>query len=161
MQLEITYQYTPQLAKTASRRFIRRQAAGSFLAIAVLPALGVAAYLSGIGSSCLLIISIGLPVLIASMWWSYHRRAADACKTLPDPRVTLLLEAESIGFRTSEHSSTLKWTRVKQVWRFPDVLLLFTYDTNAGYTAVPTKELGGEGTLHLLEKVREHGGKVS
>jgi hypothetical protein len=54
----------------------------------------------------------------------------------------------------------MKWSRIKKLWSFPDVLLLFTY-TQQTYSMLPTGPLGEDGKRFIEEKVREHGGKVA
>ncbi len=75
---------------------------------------------------------------------------------MPDHRVTVRVEPESITFQTSERSTTLKWSAIKTLWSYPDVLLFFTYDRQT-YTAVPVAALGEDLRRFIEEKVREHG----
>ncbi len=161
MQREITYEYAPLLVKAASRRFIWRRAGRGLVACCVIGGMGIAALVTGVASPWLSLVAIGLPVSVGAAWWRYYRRAADVCATMPDRHVTVRVGPESISFQTTEHTSTLKWSRIKRVWRFPDVLLLFTYDKTAGYTMLPTAPLGEELRRYVEDRVREHGGDVA
>ena len=76
-----------------------------------------------------------------------------------DRHVTVRIEPESITLRTSEHVSTMKWSLIKQVWSFPDVLLLFTYG-RANYVGIPVAAIGPESKRYVEDRIRQHGGKV-
>ncbi len=78
---------------------------------------------------------------------------------MPDRHVTVHVEAESITFQTSEHTSTMKWSLIKKLWSFPDVLLVFTYG-RWNYSMIPVAPLGEELRRFIEDKVKEHGGKV-
>ena len=79
---------------------------------------------------------------------------------MPDRKVTVRIEPESITFQTSEQTTTMKWSRIKKLWRYPDVLLLFTYDQQT-YSMLPAAPLGEDWRRFIEEKVREHGGQVA
>jgi hypothetical protein len=94
------------------------------------------------------------------LWLAYYRRIQKIREEMPDHRVTLRVEPESITFQTSERSTTLKWSAIKMLWSYPDVLFFFTYDKQI-YTAVPVAALGDELRGFIEEKVREQGKEVA
>lgn len=91
---------------------------------------------------------------------SYYFRATRIQAELPPRQATIRIEPEGISFVTSDYSSTMKWSLIKQVWKFPDVLLVFAFG-KWNYTAIPVAPLGNEARQFIEDKVREHGGKVS
>lgn len=79
-----------------------------------------------------------------------------------DNRITVRVEPESITFESIEMVSTLKWSAIKRLWKFPEVLLIGCHkNTKTGFSPLPVAPLGAELCRFIEEKVREHGGKVS
>jgi hypothetical protein len=105
-------------------------------------------------------LAIGAPAFYVAMWLAYYGRIQKIRQEMPDPRVTLRVEPESITFHTSERTTTLKWSAIKLLWSYPDVLFFFTYDKQI-YTAVPVAALGDDLRRFIEEKVREHGKEVA
>jgi hypothetical protein len=79
------------------------------------------------------------------------------------PRVSVRIEPESITVKSEKGDSTVKWSAIKTVWRFPDVMLLFWDKKNRLECsfAVPVASLGEEVSRYIEDRVREHGGKVA
>jgi YcxB-like protein len=100
------------------------------------------------------------PVFCVCFWLAYYGRALKIRQEMPDKRVTLRIEPESITFQTNERSTTLKWSAIKLLWSYPDVLFFFTYDREI-YTAVPVAALGDDLSQFIEQKVREHGKEVA
>jgi hypothetical protein len=103
---------------------------------------------------------IGVPVFFVCAWFAYYRRIQKIRQEMPDHRVTLRIEPETITFQTSERSTTLKWSAIKTLWSYPDVLFFFTYDKQI-YTAVPVAALGDDLKQFIEQKVREEGKVVA
>jgi len=80
---------------------------------------------------------------------------------LPDNRIRVRIEPESITFETNESISTMKWSAIKQLWKFPDVLLLSRYKSEMTCLVLPVAELGAEVSKAIEDKVRQHGGRVA
>lgn len=158
MQREISYEWSPELVRLGARRFISRYAGRSFIALAVIMMLAIVALTAGRTESFWWVVIL-VPVIYASVWFGYYRRAIKVGDDMPDRRVTVRIEPESITFETSEHTTTMKWSRIKKLWRYPDVLLLFTYDQQT-YSMLPVAPLGDDGRRFIEEKVREYGGEV-
>ena len=92
--------------------------------------------------------------------YRYFQTATKVIDDMPDRRVTVRFEPESITFQTSEALATYKWSRIKRLWRFPDVLLLFTY-SQFGYSILPVASLGDDLQRFIELRVRENGGEVA
>jgi hypothetical protein len=79
------------------------------------------------------------------------------------PRFTVRVESESITVTSEKGSSTLKWSAVKTVRKFPDVVLLFWDKKNSldRAIALPAASLGEEVSRFIEDRVKEHGGQVA
>ncbi len=165
MQGEFSYEYTPAVVKLACKRFMSRRLGGFMILFGLIAVLGVLFLILGIGtprSAAILIgVLIGVPASIGFAWWRFLQRSVAVCESMPDRSVVVRIEPDSISFQTSEHATTIKWSRIIRVWQFPDVLLLFTYDKNSAYTLLPTASIGEDLSRFLLDKLREHGCEVS
>jgi hypothetical protein len=159
MQREITYEWSPEFVRLSTRRFLFRYARRSFIFFLILFATGVCGLVFG-GGPIFWWLVIGAPVFCVCFWLAYYGRMKRIREEMPDPRVTLRVEPESITFQTSERCTTLKWSAIKRLWSDPDVLFLFTYDRQT-YTAVPVAALGTDLRRYIEEKVREHGNEVA
>jgi hypothetical protein len=102
---------------------------------------------------------IWFSIIYAFVWLRYYLSVTKIYEKMPDRHVTVLVEVDKISTITSEHLSTMKWSLIKKVWSFPDVLLLFTYG-KWNYFAIPVAPLGQELKNFIEDKVRECGGKV-
>lgn len=159
MQREVTYVWSSDFVKISTRRFYARYARRSVVFCLVLMAVGIGALILGWGTGfCWLVI--GAPVFFFYVWRAYYERALKICKEMPDRHVTLRVEPESITFQTSDRTTILKWSAIKEVWSYPDVLFLFTYGRHS-YTAVPTAPLGDDLKKFIEDKVREYGRPVT
>ena len=102
---------------------------------------------------------IWLSIIYLLMWIRYYYSVTKIYKKMSDKRITVSVGADNITIRTSEHLSVMKWSLIKKVWSFPDVLLLFTYG-HWNYVVIPVVPLGEELKKYVEDRVREHGGKV-
>jgi hypothetical protein len=159
-KIEFSYRSSSSLAKLAARRFMLRH-----VGIWILFALGIF-------SSCLFALLSGytnwyfIAGLVATIgflviWISYYLRSDEAFTSMADPWITVRVADDSIEFETSEHTSKLAWSRVKQLWKFKDVWLLFTYSDTGGYTLLPTNALTEETRNFIEKRIKESGGKIA
>lgn len=160
----ITYEWSRDVSRAAARRYFSRRHRRPLI---VFSAIGVVC-IGGLifdphedmaGAYWLpLIICLVLGLLFVPVYFMMTRTFEE----LPDKRITVRIEWESITFETSEAVSTMKWSAVKRLWRFPDVLLMFRYkNKDTGFSPLPVAQLGAELSRIIEEKVREHGGHVS
>ncbi len=159
MRHEVTYEWTPEFARLCVRRFLVRHAGPSIVGCLVLLGVGLSGLITGTDSGFWEVVTIlagGYLLLWVRHYFSATRTLAEA----PGRRIVLRVGPETVTFETSEHTSTMKWSLVKKLWSFPDVLLLFTYG-RWNYLAVPVAPLGEELRRFILDKVKESGGKVA
>jgi hypothetical protein len=158
MQREISFEWSHELVRYATLRFISRYAGGSLIAAAILMIVSIVALVVGRAEGFWW-VGIFLPVIYFLIWLGYYMRSVRICDEMPDRKVTVRLDPESITFETSEHSTMMKWSGIRKLWRYSKVLLLFTYDQQT-YSMLPVAPLGEDGRRFIEEKVREHGGQV-
>jgi hypothetical protein len=155
---EITYKWTPELVRIGTRRFIFRYAGRSLFGFLTVLAIGVAGLMVDNGEGFFWFITV-LPFGYALIWVRYYFRVTKMSYGMTGRNVTVRVEPESITFQTSEHISTMKWSLIKKLWSFPDVLLVFTYSP-LNYSMIPVAPLGEELRCFIEGKVKKHGGKV-
>jgi hypothetical protein len=159
MQPEITYEWTPELVRIGARRFVYRYAGRSLMGFLVVLFIGIAGVVITNGDDFWWLITI-IPIGYALIWVRYYLRVTKIADEMPERHVTVRVEAESITFQTSEHTSTMKWSLIKKLWSFPDVMLMFTYG-HWNYHLIPVAPLGEELRRFIEDKVKAHGGKVA
>jgi len=156
---EVTYEWSPKLAKMGARRFLLRQGWPAIVGLSVIVGfLGVLLALSGENYWWFLVAAaVAFPWFV---WWrGVHRATRTGC-VLPAGRITLRIEPDAITFQRDGHDSATKWSEIRKLWCFPDVLLLF-FRTSRGCCVIPLAPLGEELKRHIARKVKEYGGEVS
>jgi hypothetical protein len=99
------------------------------------------------------------PLIFGMLWVQYYFRVLKTASEMPGLSVTIRFDDDSITFQTPEHSSTMKWSLIKKLWCFPEVLLVFTYG-RWNYSMIPVSALDAELRSYIEQKVRASGGKV-
>ncbi|QDU40456.1 hypothetical protein Mal4_48130 [Maioricimonas rarisocia] len=156
--MEFTYHSSPALARLAAWRYIQRQVGLPLLAVLLL-VVGCTVAITAGYRDWYVVTGLVAGGLVLLAWVNVYLRSDAAFRSMPDPAVTVRLDEETITFETSEHTSVMKWSRIRQVWRFPDVWLFFSYGGGA-YTLIPTEMLT-DGAKELIERrVTGQGGTV-
>jgi hypothetical protein len=158
MDRTISFEYAPELVRKAAKRFLFRYQRKMLWLAAVVLLLGVALLLLDYGG-WLAYLALLAPVVVLLAWKNYIDAAVKTSKELPNENVSVTITDESITFATSQHTSKMNWTLVKEVWRFPDVWLFFTYSAMS-YVLIPTKALDEELCSFTASRISEAGGKV-
>ena len=160
----ITFKWSRKLARTAGRRYFSRRYRGHMIVLSIISAFCIGGLIFDpreemAGAYWLpLILCLALILLYVLAYYTRPRTFEES----PDNRVTVRVEQESITFETIELVSTLKWSAIKRLWKFPDVLLIgFHKNMRTGISPLPVAPLGAELCRFIEEKVREHGGQVS
>jgi hypothetical protein len=163
---EIAFEWSPDFSRTIRRRHFSRQIRRPcmvFLPIGIIGLLGVLRHSqrgeSGGGYWFLICISI-LPF---ALWAINHLATGQIRCEGAVPRVLVRIEQEGITVKSERGNSTIKWSAIKTVWKFPEVVLLFWDKKNSlnHAIAVPTVLLGEDTKTFIENKVREYGGQVS
>jgi hypothetical protein len=160
----ITYEWSRNLTKAAGRRYFSRRHRRPMIVFCIIGAVCIGGLVFDPRADMAgaywvpLILCLALILLYVLAYYRITRTFEE----VPDNRITVRVEPESITFETSEFVSTMKWSAIKRLWKFPDVLLICLHkNRKTGFTPLPVASLGAELCRLIEEKVREHGGQVS
>lgn len=162
MMHEATLVYTEVLLKEAVFGFWRRTVGvGIFIAAALVCAYLV--YALGVGSPSWVEGALGAVVVLAmlmpmALYLVHYRKSFRKFRAMREPRALMRAEDSSLTVSSDAGSSTIPWSRVSEVWRFPGFwLLLFS---KAEFMTVPTVGVSAEMQTFILQKVQASGGKL-
>ena len=163
---EITFDRTLDFHRAVKRRHFSRQIRRPclvFLPIGIIGLLGIwLRFQKGeAGGYYWFLICISAAPFV--LWGMNHWATSQIRLVGAVPRFTVRVEPENITVTSEKASSTLKWSAIKTMWKFPDVILLFWDKKNSLHQAIalPVAPLGEEVNRFIEDKVREHGGKVA
>jgi hypothetical protein len=163
---EITFEWPLDFARAIKRRHFSHQIRRPcliFLPIGIIGLLGVLLHPqkgeSGGGYWFLICISI-LPF---ALWIIHHWATSQIRSNGTVPRFTVRIEPESITIKSEKDVATVKWSAIKTIWKFPDLILIFWDEKNRldHSFALPVASLDEEVSRFIEDKVREHGGKIA
>lgn len=157
--IEREYTYTKELARMATRRFLRRHFRGVLIIVPAIAILGLVGLVAGFANTFTFLAS-ALPFLFIAVWYSYIKRAEKVATRLRDPKITLLADENGLTLRSIDHTSTISWSRIEEVWKFSDVWLIFPYGVGSAYTALPTSVLSDGAIEFVSAKLAEGGTKI-
>ena len=155
---EYTFHATPDLARSGARHFMKRRAGRALLFF----------YLVIGGCLCLLIagnrhwpLIVGPLVAIwfISRWRAYCRKAGEPYEAMSDPTTKIVVEDDGLSMVTSDHSSKMKWGLVKEIWRYPDLWLVF-FHSDEHYTIFSTDGMSDYIATKIADEVTAAGGVV-
>ncbi|HYT94329.1 MAG TPA: YcxB family protein [Gemmataceae bacterium] len=164
MTHEVAVHYSEGIVRQAARcflaRFIRRDAIiGGGAALLALGAwLGFGfdwPYAAALAGSGFVLVAVVVFVGLA-----YVRAAVGKFRAMRDPTVLWRFGDESLGTTSELGTVELKWEVVSEVWRFPDVWLLFFGSSGWGYSTLPTTSVSPELQEYILSRVTTHGGRI-
>jgi len=156
--IEISFESSPALARLAALRYVQRGHGLGVTLMAVVAGVGGVALVMGF-RQWYVITGIVLACVGLLAWVSYYLKSDKPFKSMPDPKVKVWIADDSIEFASSEQSSRIKWSRIKKVWKFPDVWLFFSYSEST-FSLIPVEALSDE-TKALIEKqVIANGGRI-
>ena len=163
MTHQATVIYTRPIIRKAVRHFwLRFIAWHGFAAITicligttVLAVAGNRSWMIGaLGAAGLILLITSTSVYVVFLrrsMWKFDRMASKSVAfTFSEDRFTT---ASDLG------SSELSWKAIEQVWRFPEVWLLFAAKTT--YVTLPIAEISQSTQDFIVEQVVRHGGRVA
>lgn len=157
-RIVVSYQSSPDFARLAARRYVRRSSGAFLLGAVVILAICVTRMVTRHSEwydVVLTVVSLGYLLRHVASYMQCDRAFA----SLSDPRVVIRISDDAIEFETAGHTSTLDWDRITRLWRFDDVWLLFTY-LGAHYVAVPTEILSDDAREIIERGITRSGGAV-
>ncbi len=81
--------------------------------------------------------------------------------TLSDRQISVRVDEETISLHSADGQATMRWSSIKRLWIFPEVLLLFWHGKDSNYSILPVEILGRDLTDFIIERVRTHGGEIA
>ena len=148
-----------------ARRYVLRHAGFGLLIFSCAAIYGVIGLFSEMGAlfpDARIIPTVALVLGVGYLWLWYRRYQAIAgvCKSKAGWTATVRLDEQAITVEYPELSSKIHWSRVCEMWQFPDVIFLFTEQSRNWYMFLPTLAMTREQQLFIEAKVVEHGGRV-
>jgi len=162
---EISFEKPVELYRTIRRRHFSRQMCRPSLAllpVGIIGLLGVLLHVHRGESGGGYWILIGISILPFAVWATHNWSVGQIRATGPAPRYTVRVEPESITITSEKASSTLKWSAISTMWKYPDMVFIFwdkKTDINHAI-ALPTASLGEDLSRFIEDRIREHGGVV-
>ncbi|MEO6323140.1 MAG: hypothetical protein ABIT01_21150 [Thermoanaerobaculia bacterium] len=160
MQTEFrtSFDYTARLTRHAFLAYFWRR--GAVLAIAT-PIIGLIAIanLSGRDSGALAGFVLGVLALMWTSWIGAWRQSGRIALSVRQPRVEIVVAADTLTFSSPNVTSTLRWAAIAAVYQTRHFLFVLRPGiTNP--TPIPSELLPDEVVQLIKTKVREAGGKV-
>lgn len=160
MQTVFDYDYTPDLIQRGCKRFMLLSLGWQHgLLLAALIASSLYMLLTSAHIHWVWLAILAGCIYFIYAWVSYFRRAQHILATMPSNKMQVEIRPQSITIRSSEHETTMKWSRIKQLLMYPDVWLLFTYDLQT-YTILPAQLFDSETQQWIQQHIISAGGKA-
>jgi len=163
---EITFEWPLDFARAIKRRHFSHQIRRPclvFLPIGIIGLLGIwlRSQKGESGGDYWFLICISIAPFV--LWGMNHLATSQIRLTGAVPRFTVRIEPESITIKSEKDVATVKWSAIKTVWKFPDLILIFWDEKNRldHSFALPVASLGEEMSRFIEDRVREHGGKIA
>ena len=123
------------------------------ITVFVLLAIGIAGLVTGIWSAlCWFLIFVSAYLVAIRIIWYFQQM--DNYKKHSYGGIVLSVAPDEITIRTSEQVSAIKWSHIKEIRAFPEMVLLGYGGNNM--SAIPMSALGADLKNYIEEKVREH-----
>jgi hypothetical protein len=158
-----TLKYTETLLRQAVLAFWRRSVGVvGFLVAQALLVCGLA-FLLWSGDRSWMVGALGtvlfLDCAVALAVYFFHlRRSLAKFRAMGSPSAVLTLDEGSVSLASDLGSTSVPWSAVKEVWRFPDFwLLLFS---KAQFVTIPLASVSAEMQAFIMTRVSATGGKV-
>jgi hypothetical protein len=162
---EVTYQYTPEVARAAAKWLQKRQLASTRLFLAVILLAGVPPIVYdaltgrfGWIESAFTAVLVLLALVYRSAAADHVRRSGSRAAAMRDPTVVITFGGDSIATQSEEGSSTLPWEVVKTVWKSNDFWALVGRDEPL--LVIPGAVLESDIQAFIGWKVKQQGGTV-
>lgn len=163
MKYEVTVEYSEELIKTATRRFLAKLLGWDYL-VAWLVMLAALIVLLCLGQRGWFVGALGAVLVIAALvavmvWVVFHRRALTTLRRMETPKALFVFDDDGIAVTSDLSSGNLKWQAIQKLWCFPEAWLLFF--AKGVYSTLPTGCLTDEIKQFIVGKLKEQGTRIS
>lgn len=154
----VTFDYSPELVKQVTGRFIIRQIMRTSILVIAIGLSGIITLIAGDrglfqGASITLFVGYFL------LWFKYYRDAIQIANETINRSITVNFDDEAVTFQSIDHTSIIKWQRIKKIQKLNEAWLFYIYSDN-NYTMVPTSLLNEELKVFIEQKIIEHRGQI-
>ena len=162
MQHQTILTYSQPLIRQAVWGFWRRVVGLRFALAFGLATVGLASLLLAGDRSWLVgviatTLVFGILFLFA-LFFVHYRNSVHRFRALGNARAELTATVSTLSFSSAAGTSSIPWSSVCEVWRFPTFwLLLFS---KAQFATLPLADISPELQEFILERVRAAGGKI-
>jgi hypothetical protein len=161
--MDIELHFDEALVRTIARRFIVRTfGVGGLVAAAAMVACALYLVTSGAGLSFSEGIIIGLamvPIIALPLCYVViTRRGLGVLRDLGQAPATLRLREDRIETSNPIGASSLAWSAIKEVWRFPEAWLLFV--GKGMYFTIPLRDIGPDAQEFIRAHAAAAGAKI-
>lgn len=172
---EITYEVPRDLPRSGWRRYFFRRFGEPLVVFSIIGGASVASLVlmipgaihnrnqdhnGGLTMVTLLGVLSGICFMVGLLYLRLYFRGRRAILGSVAQRVTLRVLSDTFSMHTNDTVSTRKWSTVKRLWRYPDLLFFFRSKHDPPI-AVPSAQLRAEVIQAIEEKVRAYGGEVT
>ena len=100
----------------------------------------------------------GVGISVAYIYWFWNGIRSYETR-FEGKTINIQLNEEYCIYEHDGKVTTVLWNLVKEVWKYPDMWLLFSKD-GGFFSIIPIKKVDMEGLAFLEAKVLRHGGKI-
>jgi hypothetical protein len=146
MEYFITAEYSSELIKAVSRRFVLRfLGVGYFVAVAILIVFVVYLTLNQVNDwitgALSVVLAFGI-IVPSALWWKTERTGLARLKQMDKPIVKFEFSDKGITVDSELGKATVGWKSVEKIWEFPNAWLLFVGKQQ--YNTIPTSALSDD-----------------
>jgi hypothetical protein len=159
VNLEFSYAYPADLGLRTVRRYVFRESWRGILIMS-----GVAVF--GLVNLCYTedphwifgaIVTVGLGY--DYLWWKHYRALASICTRRANKPVIVKMDEKSITSQVPHWTVAMDWTVVKEMWRRPDVLVLFP-EEGGWYMLLPLAAMTAEQRAFIEARVMDNKARI-
>jgi hypothetical protein len=158
---EVTVEYGEPIMRLAGRyffwRFIRRDWFLPFFLISV--AVIMWRIFKEWHYLAVVLLALAYVLFVVIMARRTVRQSLARAGLLKNPVAAWRCSEESFAFRTENSSGEMRWEVISEVWRYPEVWLLFFGDYR--YSVLPVTNFPPELLEFIAERVRAKGGRIA
>lgn len=162
MPYEVMVTFTEDHIRTATRRFFLKTLGWDYfvawvllLAVfVILIAEGDRSWFVGVLGAML----VGSALVAVAFWLVYRRRGMAILRRMKNPTVHYVFDEDGVLVRSDLSEGRTKWSAFRELWRFPEVWLLFL--VRGVYATLPTEALSDEIGRMIVEKMNAQGSRI-